>query len=247
MFKPVKVRHISEEVFDQIKVAILEGKLKPGEKLPTEREMMQELGVSRIPIREALKLLANMGFVETRQGGGSYVRSLLADRVWDPLNHIIKEDTGKVFELLEVRKEIETWSGYYAALRTTDDDVVTLGLMVEETKNYCERGKTPPSRLDADFHLAIAHASHNTIQEHLTHTIYDVFSDYFNFLIENVCFNQKYQDSIYEQHRKIYDAIGRRDPEMAREAVMEHLAFVGEALRSQISRNESGNGPQPSE
>ncbi len=58
MFKQIKVRHISEEVFDQIKSAILEGKLKPGEKLPAEREMMKELGVSRIPIREALKLLA---------------------------------------------------------------------------------------------------------------------------------------------------------------------------------------------
>ncbi len=234
MFKQIKVRHISEEVFDQIKSAILEGKLKPGEKLPAEREMMKELGVSRIPIREALKLLANMGFVETRQGGGSYVRSLLADRVRDPLNLIMKDNAEKIFELLEVRREIETWSAYYAAQKATPEDIAALGRMIEETKTYCDNGKAPPARLDADFHLAIAHASHNTIRAHLTHTIYDVFSEYFNFLIENVCFNEKYQHTIYGQHERIYNAISRRDGEMAREAIVEHLEFVGEGLKNQV-------------
>jgi len=234
MFKQIKVRHISEEVFDQIKSAIVEGKLKPGEKLPTEREMMKELGVSRIPIREALKLLANMGFVDTRQGGGSYVRSLLADRVRDPLNLIIKDNAEKIFELLEVRREIETRSAYYAAQRATAEDLAALDRLIEETKTFYGKGKTPPARLDADFHLGIAHASHNTIRAHLTHTIYYVFSEYFRFLIENVCFNQKYEHAIFEQHQKIYHAISSRDAETARDAIMEHLDFVGEGLRSQI-------------
>jgi len=234
MFKPVKVTRISEEVFDQIKSAIVEGSLRPGEKLPTERELMKELGVSRIPIREALKLLENMGFIRTRQGGSSYVRSLVADRFYDPLSHVVKEDMDKLLELMEVRKEIETWSAYYAALRATEEDRDRLKGVIDAMTSWSEKKKTPPSRLDVDFHLAIAHASHNTIQEHLTHTIYDVFSDYLNFLIENVCFNQKYERSIYEQHQRICDTISRRDAEMARDALMKHLEFVGQALRSQI-------------
>ncbi|HEX2964233.1 MAG TPA: GntR family transcriptional regulator, partial [Syntrophorhabdaceae bacterium] len=119
MFTQIKVRHISEEVFDQIKLAILEGKLKPGDKLPTEKELMNTLGVSRLPIREALKLLANIGLIETKQGGGSYVRSLLADRMKDPLGLIMRDHSEKIYELLEVRKEIEAWSAYYAAQRAT--------------------------------------------------------------------------------------------------------------------------------
>lgn len=233
MFRQIKVRHISEEVFDQIKSAILDGTLKPGDKLPPEREMMKQLGVSRIPIREALKLLANMGFVETKQGGGSYIRSLLADRVRDPLNSIIKDNVEKIFELLEVRKEMETWSAYYAAQRATTDDIAALARMVEETKACYDTGKNPPARLDADFHLTIAHASHNTIRAHLTHTIYDVFSEYFNYLIENVCYNQKYQQTICDQHFRIYDAISRRDANMAQDTVAEHLEFVAEGLRTQ--------------
>ena len=238
MFKQIKVRHISEEVFDQIKSAILEGKVKPGEKLPTERELMKALGVSRLPIREALKLLANIGLVETRQGGGSYVRSLLADRVRDPLNYIMKDNVERVFELLEVRKEIETGAAYYAAKRASSKEIEGLRRIIEETKTYCDREKTPPTRLDADLHLAIAQSSHNTIRAHLTHTIYDVFSEYLSFLIENVCFNKEYQQSVYDQHLKIYDAIARGDGEAARLASMEHLAFIEEGLRKQMAEHE---------
>jgi GntR family transcriptional repressor for pyruvate dehydrogenase complex len=236
MFKQIKVRHISEEIFDQIQSAILEGKLKPGEKLPTERELMKELGVSRVPIREALKLLGNMGFIETRQGGGSYVRSLLADRVRDPLNLIIKDNIEKIFELLEVRKEIETWSAYYAAQRATADDIARLGHIIDEMKNYFEKEKTPPTKLDADFHLAIAQCSCNTIQAHLTFTIYDIFKDYFNFLIENICFNKKYLQAIYDQHFAIYNAIKLRNGEDARNRIMEHLTFVDGELRRETER-----------
>ena len=235
MFKQIKVRHISEEVFDQIKTAILEGKLKPGEKLPTERELMSQLGVSRLPIREALKLLANMGFIETRQGGGSYVRSLLADRVGDPLNLMIKDNIEKIFELLEVRKEIETWSAYYAAKRATAEDIAALGRIVDETKTYFDKEKTAPARLDADFHLAIGRCSYNTIRAHLTYTVYDIFQDFFSFLIENICFNKQYQEAIYSQHHAIYDAIRRRSGDEARKRIMEHLTFVDGELRKRTS------------
>jgi GntR family transcriptional regulator, transcriptional repressor for pyruvate dehydrogenase complex len=246
MFKQIKVRHISEEVFDQIKEAILEGKLKPGQKLPTERELMSQLGVSRVPIREALKLLVNMGFIETTQGGGSYVRALLAQRVRDPLNHIIKDDVENIFDLLEVRKELETWSAYHAAEKATEEDIASLGRMIEETQALFRGGKKPPVALDADFHLAIAQCTHNTIRSHLTFTIYDIFSEYFNYLFENICFSKQYQESIYDQHFHIYDAIRSHDAEAARNAVTNHLAFVGEELRKQTGgrdvKKEEGKG-----
>ena len=236
MFKQIKVRHISEEVFDQIKLAILEGRLKPGDKLPTERELISTLGVSRLPIREALKLLANMGFIETKQGGGSYVRSLLADRMKDPLGLIMKDHKDKIFELLEVRKEIESWSAFYAAKQATIEEIASLRSLVEETRTYCDQGKRPPGRLDADFHLAIAQYSHNTIQAHLTYTIYDVFSEYFNYLIENICFNEDYQEAIYQQHFEIYNAINRKDPDSAKDVVLKHLEFVGEQVKKQVGQ-----------
>jgi GntR family transcriptional regulator, transcriptional repressor for pyruvate dehydrogenase complex len=236
MFKQIKVRHISEEVFAQIKAAILEGRLRPGQKLPTERELVKELGVSRVPIREAIRLLANMGLIETRQGDGSYVRSLLSDRLRDPLSHIIKDNVEKIFELLEVRKQIETWSAYYAAQRATAEDIAALGRIIDETKSYVKKKDTPPVRLDADFHLTVAQCSRNTIQAHLTHTVYDIFNDYFNFLTENICFSSKYQQTILNQHFAVYDAIRKHDTQGARDRIMEHLSFVTEQLSRQTGR-----------
>ncbi len=238
MFKPIKVRHISEEVFDQIKSAILDGKLKPGEKLPTEREMMKQLGVSRIPIREALKLLSSLGFVDTRQGGGTYVRSLLSDRVRDPLDHVIKSNAEKIYELLEVRREIETRSAYFAARRAEAEDIEKLRRIIEETREYCDKEKTPPPRLDADFHLAVAQCSQNTIWVHLTHTIFDAFAEYFRLLVEIGSFGKEHRQRVYSQHFNIYDAIRRRDAEGANRATIEHLALVEAGLRRRIAENE---------
>ncbi|MCX8022541.1 MAG: FadR family transcriptional regulator [Syntrophorhabdaceae bacterium] len=242
IFRQIKVRHISEEVFDQIKSAIIEGKLKPGEKLPTEKELMNALGVSRVPIREALKLLANMGFVETRQGGGTYVKAILTERVKDPLNYIIEEDEEKLFDLLEVRMEIETMSAYYAAQRATEEEIASLERIIEETKAYVEKGRKPPTTLDANFHIVLAQCSHNVIRAHLLHTIYEIFSGYFNYLIENICFSQKYILAIYEQHREIYNAISSHNPEKARYAAAKHLSFVGEELKKQtLAKAGAGN------
>jgi len=235
MFKPIKVRKISEEIVNQIKTVILEGKLKPGDKIPPERELINQLGVSRISIREALKNLESMGFIDIRQGNGSYVRSIVTDRVKDPLNIMIRENVEKIFELADVRKELEAWSAYHAAQRATQSEIEALGKITREMEKYFREEKTPPSKLDADFHLAISQSSHNTIQSHLVFTIYDVFSEYFTFLIENICFNRKYYQTIYEQHVNIYKAIRERDAEESREKILEHLNFVEAELKKILS------------
>jgi GntR family transcriptional repressor for pyruvate dehydrogenase complex len=235
MFKPIKVRKISEEIVDQIKGVIIEGKLKPGEKIPPERELIKQLGVSRISIREALKNLENQGFIDIRQGNGSFVRSIVTDRVKDPLNIMIRENVEKIFELADVRKELEAWSAYHAAQRATESEIEALGKITREMEKYLRKEKTPPAKLDADFHLTISQSSHNTVQAHLIFTIYDVFSEYFTFLIENICFNRKYYQAIYEQHVNIYKAIKQHKPEESRGNILEHLNFVEAELKTLLS------------
>ena len=235
MFKQIKVRHVPEQIFGQIKSAIETGQLKAGEKLPTEREFVSRLGVSRVPIREALKLLANAGYIETRQGGGSYVLSVLTERLRDPLHSIIKDNAEKLFELVEVRKEIEAWSAYYAALNATDEDLANLRHWADEMeKNFQKTGKVPVD-LDINFHLGIAQSSSNTIRAHLFHTIiHSLFSDYFKITIDTICQNRDTQRLLCDQHLQLYDAIARHDSDGARDSVVQHLTFVSEALRKQI-------------
>ncbi len=234
MFKQIKIRHVAEEVFDQIKAAIETGKLKPGEKLPAERELMGQLGVSRVPIREALKLLSNMGLIETRQGGGSCVRSLLSDRLRDPLGAIIGDSAEKLFELVEVRKEIETWSASYAAKEAAPEDVATLGRILEEMRTHIEAGEMVPFGLDIEFHLAVSRSGSNTIRAHLFHTIQAIFSDYFRLTIETICAHEEDQRLLYHQHVQLFDAIKRQDSRGAREAITKHLNFVAEELKKEM-------------
>ena len=235
MFKQIKVRHVPEEIFELIKAAIETGQIKPGEKLPTEKEFVNALGVSRVPIREALKLLANAGYIETVQGDGSYVRSVLADQLQDPLKRIVKDNVEKMFELLEVRKEIEAWTAYYAALEATDADLANLHNLAEKIEKRFKKTGKVPSNLDIDFHLRIAQSSSNTIRAHLFHTIiHSTFSDYFNLTIDTISRNREFLQLICDQHLQIYDAISCHSPEGARDAVSQHLTFVAEALRKQM-------------
>jgi GntR family transcriptional repressor for pyruvate dehydrogenase complex len=230
MFKQIKIRRISEEIVDQIKNAILEGKLKPGDKLPPERELIKDLGVSRVSLREALNSLESTGFVEIRQGDGSFVRSVVADRVKDPLHLMIKENTNKVFDLIEVRKGIETWAAYYAANRATEENIEALTRIIEAMKRELDENQ-PSHKSDADFHLAISQASHNTIQAHLMFTIYALLEEYLRFLNEKTLSNLGVRSRLYQQHLRIFHAIKDRNGEAAQREVMEHLNFVEGELK----------------
>jgi GntR family transcriptional repressor for pyruvate dehydrogenase complex len=230
MFKKIRVRKVSEEVVDQIKSAILEGRLKPGDKLPPERELVKDLGVSRVSLREALNSLESVGFVEIRQGGGSFVRSVVSDRIKDPLDLMMKENVSKVFDLIEVRKGIETWAAYHAAGRATEEDIEILTKIVETMKRELDESKPSP-KSDADFHLALSQASHNTIQAHLMFTIYALLEEYLRFLNEKTLSNPEVRDRLYQQHLRISHAVKNRDGEAARREVMEHLNFVEGELK----------------
>ena len=229
MFKKIRVRKVSDEVVEQIKKAILEGKLKPGDKLPPERELVKDLGVSRVSLREALNSLEGMGFVETRQGG-SFVRSVVADRIKDPLNLMIKENVNQVFDLIEVRKGIETWAAYHAANRATQEDIETLAEIVEAMKGELDENR-PSHKSDADFHLAVSQASHNTIQAHLMFTIYALLEEYLRFLNEKTLSNQEVRERLYQQHLRLFHAIKSGDAAAAQKEVTEHLSFVEEELK----------------
>ena len=125
-FQPIKQKKISTKIAEQIKSLINNGELKPGDALPPERELVKVFSVSRASLREALNTLAGMGFLEMSQKHRTIVKSLASGRITDPLHHLLKEDMKTVFELIEVRKAIESWSAYLAARRATADEVAIL-------------------------------------------------------------------------------------------------------------------------
>jgi GntR family transcriptional repressor for pyruvate dehydrogenase complex len=232
-FKPIKQEKISTKIAEQIKSLIKEGDLKPGDALPPERELVKVFNVSRASLREALNSLAGMGFLEMSQKHRTIVKSLVSGRMTEPLHLLIKDDIQTVFELIEVRKSIETWNAYHAAQRAKEDDFVRLEKSTESMQAKIEQ-RISVVEDDADFHLAIAEATHNKIQTHLMFSIYDLLKESLGGYYESIT-----MQDIYDQHCKIVAAIKKRDPELASRRMLEHLDYV-ESRVKEFSSYEAG-------
>jgi len=175
VFKPIRRKKISEEIVEQIKKLITSGDLNPGERIPSERELSTALGVSRPSVREAIMVLEAMGFLESRQGGGTYVRSLTDTSIADPLSAIVGNKEPKVlYALTEVRMGLETWSAYLAAKRASDEQIVRMRTLYEIMEKQAAEGGWD-AEVDAKFHYVITEATQNTIQVHVLNTIHTLF------------------------------------------------------------------------
>lgn len=139
---------------------ILEGSLKPGQRLPPEGELAQQFGVSRPSLRDAIQTLAARGLLVSRQGGGNFVTENLNTRHTDPLLEMLGRHSEFHFDLLEFRDAMEVLAAYYAALRATPADKQVLVQRHEELEaGFLGEDPQREARLDAAFHLAIAEAA----------------------------------------------------------------------------------------
>jgi GntR family transcriptional repressor for pyruvate dehydrogenase complex len=232
MFKTIKQVKVSDEIVNQIRRLISEGRLKPGDRLPSERELVKEFGVSRPSLREALNSLVATGFLEVKRAKRTFVKSVTSERVQDPLSVLIQTDTQKIFDLIEVRKAMETWGAYHAAQRATEEDIQQLEGIIEEMKEAFDEGRSWEKQ-DADFHMAMARATHNTIQTHLMSTIYELLRE----SVARVFTERANLKKLLQHHYRIFNAIKNRSPDKARERILEHLNYVEsevKAFRTQI-------------
>lgn len=230
VFKPIRPKKLSEEIVEQIKQLISRGDLNPGQRIPSERELASFLGVSRPSVREAIMVLEAMGFLESRQGGGTYVRSLADVTMADPLaNMVERRDPQMLHALTEVRIGLETWSAYLAAKRASDDEINKLRELYATMEEQAKNGGWD-AEVDCEFHLTITAASHNTLQVHILDTIQNLFQATIMVALSEFYTKEGYVKLLLNHHREIMEAIAARDPERARDRMMEHLTLVEEKL-----------------
>lgn len=224
-FQTIKQKKISSQIVDQIKEVITSGKLRPGDTLPPERELMKVFNVGRPTLREALNSLATMGFLEMAQRQRTKVKSLVPRDIIEPLRLMLKEDATVAIDLVESRAIVETANAELAAERATEEDITKLEECLEDM-----RGKLDEHSAlllgDAEFHLAIADAAHNKIQSHLMFSIYDLLKEKIG-----ICYHDEKAELIFKQHCKIVEAIKAKDSAKARDTMKEHLKFI----RAQIN------------
>jgi GntR family transcriptional regulator, transcriptional repressor for pyruvate dehydrogenase complex len=225
VFSRIKLERVSEKVANQLKKVISDGLFKVGDRVPSERELAEQMGVSRPSVREAIQLLELQGMIETVHGGGSVVRNVTEQDIGKPIEIFLKEDRHRVLELTEVRAFMESWAARQAGLHRTDAEVERIRGYLEEMERDFEKGEIR-SEIDFKFHTEIAAATHNTIFVHLIDSIYQLLNYSIKVHREEVFVQRSEQEKILNHHRAIFKAIEARDPDAAEAAMNEHLRFV---------------------
>lgn len=218
-------RKLYEVVIDEIRVLIEAEGLRPGDKLPTERELIDILGVSRTPLREALTVLQSEGLLEITQGRGIFVK--------DPriTSSDSKPHEGEpLFEMLqEARKVLECGLVELACQRATESSIVKLSQAIERISHGSDpRGSV---QADYDFHYALAEAAQNHV---LTDLLKQVDANLYSGRSATLSF-PKGRIKAWKAHQKILEAIIQRDAPRAVEAMKNHLAEVSEAQKRMLT------------
>ncbi|MBC5781562.1 FadR family transcriptional regulator [Ramlibacter sp. USB13] len=224
-------RSLAHDVVDALSGRIRDGSLTPGEKLPTEAAIMEEFGVSRTVVREAISRLQAAGLVETRHGVGTFVVGLGEGSAF----RISPDQLGTlhdVIEVLELRIAVETESASLAAVRRTPENLEALRGALQAFISALEEGRDAVGP-DFQFHLEIARATHN---QHFV----DLMGTLGGMMIPRARLEppgpltperQAYLRRVNAEHESIVDAIARQDPEGARAAMRTHLANSRERRR----------------
>lgn len=233
-FEPIQQEKLSHGVVRQIEGLILRGILRPGERLPSERELSERMSVSRPSLREALGDLQERGLLTSKAGAGVYVADVLGSAFAPALVKLFSTHEKAVFDYISFRRDMEGLAAERAARMASDTDLKVINTIFEKMEvAHQKRNPADEANLDANFHLSIIEASHNVIMLHMMRSMYELLREgvFYN---RTIMFKQRTtRDTLLEQHRTINTALQARDPAGARAAVETHLNFVETALSDQ--------------
>jgi GntR family transcriptional repressor for pyruvate dehydrogenase complex len=233
-FQRIEAEKLSHSVVRQIEQLILRGILRPGERLPSERELSERLGVSRPSLREAVAELQARGLLATRAGAGIYVADVLGSAFSPALIRLFAAHEEAVFDYIAFRRDLESIAAARAATYGSDTDLKVIQAVFDKMEAaHSKRNPADEAELDAEFHLAIIEASHNVILLHMMRSTFDLLREGVFFNRQIMFKNRTTRDLLLEHHRAINAALQARDPEAARQAVIVHLSFVEQALELQ--------------
>ncbi|NSX53482.1 FadR/GntR family transcriptional regulator [Parasulfitobacter algicola] len=233
-FTKIQPEKLSNAVVRQIELLILRGVLHPGERLPSERELSDQLGVSRPSIREAIAELQNKGLLSSRAGAGIYVADVLGSAFSDALIQLFASHDEAVFDYISFRRDLEGLAAERATLSASDTDLKVIGaIFAKMEQTHSKRNPADEAKLDAQFHLSIIEASHNVVMLHMMRSMFELLRKgvFYN---RQIMFKQRTtRMTLLNQHRAINEALQSRDAKAARQAVEAHLDFVENALSNQ--------------
>ncbi|WAH38382.1 FadR/GntR family transcriptional regulator [Alicyclobacillus dauci] len=221
MFQPVSDNMaLSQKIVSQFTDAMIRGELKPGDRIPPERELATMFGVSRTAIRDAIKILSGQGLLQVRHGVGIFVTA------GKPMSSDVFDVThGNLRDLFDIRKVLETEAAAWAATRAEPDHIARLESILQDALDH-QSDLARLAERDAQFHVAVAEASQNMLLVRVMWTLLDALAESRQ---ASLSVPNRAQQSLLE-HKTIVDAIRQHDVQSARAAMHLHLSSVEESV-----------------
>jgi GntR family transcriptional repressor for pyruvate dehydrogenase complex len=217
-FSQIKRRKLSDQAMESILDLIRKGVFHPGDKLPTQQELVARMGISQTAIRDALRGLVGSGIVDLQAGRGAFIRSVAPEMLINPESMFFVLERETLLHSLEVRKALEVEAIALATERATPEDLAEM----ERILRRIERGvklKDRPFQHSPYFHLAIAQATHNPV-------FVSILKSFVNLLKRGAVLGEfvpEAREREYRLHAELYESIRKRDAGEAQERMRSHL------------------------
>ncbi len=228
--EPIPNVNIPNRIMEQIKENIFSGELKPGDKLPSERELAKMTGASRASIREAIRALEIIGVIKTVHGGGNFVNDTIEDNLSESLQLLYSLSGQSYEQIMELRRAVEMETAGLAARKATNEDILAL----KESFHNIETATDPAvaAEYDTRFHYQIAKASKNIFFVNVLRAVDSMMTSFILSARQNIIAGNHRPD-ITAHHTAILHAIENRNEDAARRAMKEHLAMIEEFYNQQ--------------
>lgn len=224
MAAETKNQKIYQQVVEQIQEMLLNQSLKKGDRLPSERDLSEKFKVSRSSVREAVRALEIIGIVESRQGGGNYIRSVFDQSVFQPLSILFKLNNGSFSDILEYRMIFEPELAALAAKRISAEDSKILKKLMDDLK--FSKSDEVSAKLDQQIHVKIIEISGNDLLLNTMHAISSIMASFIEEARQILFQWHENREELLNLHCRICQSIIDHEPELARTASKEHFKFL---------------------
>lgn len=224
MFKQIESNKVYIQIIEQIKDSIRNGQLKKGDRLPSERKMSEQLGVSRATVRESIRSLEIMGLVKCIQGEGNFITDNLENSLIEPISMMFILNQGKINEIGELRRALELEAVELASKKISDSSINMLRGLCETIEN----GKNEAIRAEADkqFHYEIAKASENILIINILNAASFLVENFIKDIRVKILAGEENANIINSQHRCILNALESRNTEKAVNSMQKHMELI---------------------
>jgi GntR family transcriptional repressor for pyruvate dehydrogenase complex len=229
--EPVRNLKLSDAIADHLEQLILEGALRPGERLAPERELADKLEVSRPSLREALEKLQRRGLIESNRSG-TFVTQFMAP-LTEPLAAMMRANDQALLDYLEYRSLVEGEAARLTALRATEPEREAIAACLEKMRvAHAKDDPTDEAEADADLHMMIYEGSHNLVLLHIMRAFSDMLRHGVFYNRHQLYSHPGAREDLLAQHLAIGEAILARDPERAGVAASRHMGATADTLRN---------------